>query len=177
MYVVNYHFLLSLPRMQIASVMNFGLCNLWKRLIFKRDIAANRRVIRMLIILDIRALPVVCNVGYLAAPQRFCNLVRARFLFNQTNSIMRHSFRYYFYNLPHYWIITASGCLFLLIIVIIQFSLIKSQEKQIMDLNRKLIHIQSCHEIMQSVERIESWDNERRALEKELERDRRDSNR
>lgn len=84
---------------------------------------------------------------------------------------MKHSLRYYLYNLPSYWIITASGCLFLAIIVIAQFSLIKYQEKKIMDLNRKLIHIQSCHEIMQSVERIELWDNERRILEKEFQRD------
>lgn len=85
---------------------------------------------------------------------------------------MKHSIRYYLYSLPSYWILVALGYLFFIFIVVAQFSVIKSHERQIMDLKKQLIHIQSCHEIMQSVERVKSWEKEHNELEREIERNR-----
>lgn len=127
----------------------------------------------MLIILDIRALPVVCNVGLFSRTSKILQLSLGTFFFvKPKNSIMKHSFRYYLYSLPSYWIIIALGYLFFIFIIVAQFSVIKSHEKQIMDLKKQLIHIQGCHEIMQSVERVKSWENERQQWEREIERDR-----
>lgn len=84
---------------------------------------------------------------------------------------MKHPIRYYLHSLSPSCVIVILSYLLFILIISVQFFLIKSQEKRIMNLNNQLIHIQTCQEAMQAVYRLEEINQELKDRKKESYRD------